>query len=271
MTCYTRSFMIDYLLDRVSEGDRHDFEGAYFEDDDLFEELAEIEYEIIDAYIAEKLSDAVRRDFEVNYLKNPDRNQRVEAAKAAYRVAEESDRSLRHRKPRTWSRFLPQNVWKPVVACIVLAGVMGAWIVFLGLRHRTREKLAVNHDYTVNTGSRSSDDDEQSALSPLHTLVPGLTRGIGYRNLVDRSPKATRVLLQVMPAKHSSKYNAVVESTEGSVVWRMNGIHPETEGSAIVLELPADVLPPGDYVLIIKGLDAMDVYTFRVTLSNRAQ
>ena len=270
MTSYTRSFMIDYLFDRVSESDRRDFEGAYFEDDDLFEELADIEYEIIDGYIADKLSDAVRRDFEVNYLKNPDRKQRVEVARAAYRAAEKSDRSLGRKKPRTWSRFLPQCVWKPAVACVVFAGVVGAWFVFLGLWHHTQEKLAVNHDYTVNTG-RSSHDDEQSALSPLHTLVPGLTRGTRYRNLVDRSPKATQVLLQVMPVKHSSKYNAVVESAEGSVVWRMNGIHTSTEGSAIVLELPADVLPPGDYVLIIKGLEAIDVYTFRVTLSNRAQ
>lgn len=263
--------MIDYLFDRVSEGNRRDFEGAYFENDDLFEELADIEYEIIDAYIADKLPDAVRRDFEVNYLNNPDRNQRVEVARASYRAAEESDRSLGRGKPRGWSRFLPQYVSKAVVACVLLAGVIGAWIVFLGLRHHQREKVAVNHEYTANPGSGSSHDHEQSVLSPLHRLVPGLTRGTGYRNLVNRSPKATRVLLQVIPVKYSSKYNAMVESAEGSVVWRMNGIPSATEGGAIVLELPADVLPPGDYVLIIKGLEAMDVYTFRVTLSNRAQ
>jgi hypothetical protein len=256
--------MIDYLLERVSEGDRRDFEGAYFEDDDLFEELADIEYEIINAYIADKLPGAVRRDFELKYLNNPDRKQRVEVAKAAYKPAEESDRSPRCRKR---GRFLPQYVWKPVAASAVLAGVVGA---FLGLRHRTQEKLAINHELTVNTDSRLSHDDEQSALSPLHTLVPGLTRGTRYRNLVDRSPKATQVLLQVMPANHSSKYGAVVESAEGSVVWKMNGIHQATEGSPIVLELPADVLPPGDYVLTVKGLEAIEVYTFRVTLADRA-
>jgi len=70
-----------YLLNALSEADRAQFEMLYFEDDDLFQRLCEVEEELITDYVYERLTDSERRLFDEHYCVTPERRKRIEMAR----------------------------------------------------------------------------------------------------------------------------------------------------------------------------------------------
>jgi anti-sigma factor RsiW len=72
---------VRYLLGELPTPDRDRFEGEYFADDSLHEQLLAVECELIDAYVRGDLSESERRYFEDRYLATPEGRQRVEHAK----------------------------------------------------------------------------------------------------------------------------------------------------------------------------------------------
>src|SRR5712692_8637182 len=73
--------MAKYLLGRMSEGERADFEKQYLVNEELFEELVVTETETIRSYLSGSGSEAERREFQSRFLATPSRRQRVEFEK----------------------------------------------------------------------------------------------------------------------------------------------------------------------------------------------
>ena len=74
--------IIAYLLGELPEEELLRFERRYLKDDDLFQELNEIEDELIDDYVSGALSAERRAAFEKNFLRSSERRDKVEFAGA---------------------------------------------------------------------------------------------------------------------------------------------------------------------------------------------
>ena len=74
--------IIAYLLGELPEEELQRFERRYLKDDDLFQELNEIEDELIDDYVSGALSAERRAAFEKHFLRSSERKQKVEFAGA---------------------------------------------------------------------------------------------------------------------------------------------------------------------------------------------
>ena len=89
--------MTRYLFGELSEAEQSQLEARYFTDAQTFDQLTQLETELVDSYARGRLSTRMRERFERAYLGNPDRRARLRfgealAAKldeiAASRVAE---------------------------------------------------------------------------------------------------------------------------------------------------------------------------------------
>src|SRR5437879_647486 len=66
-----------YLLGDLSSAQQDDLETKYFDDDELFSQLATVEDRLIEDYCQNRLDPARRERFEKYYLSTPQRRQRV--------------------------------------------------------------------------------------------------------------------------------------------------------------------------------------------------
>ncbi len=74
--------IIAYLLGELPEEELQRFERRYLEEESLFQELQEIEDELIDDYVTGALSAERRTAFEQYFLRSPERRDKVEFARA---------------------------------------------------------------------------------------------------------------------------------------------------------------------------------------------
>ncbi|HEX7313011.1 MAG TPA: hypothetical protein VF297_03775 [Pyrinomonadaceae bacterium] len=105
-------------------------------------------------------------------------------------------------------------------------------------------------------------------------LTPGLVRGGGARTLAVPAGTSSVALRLNVEAGTYQSYRAVIESADGQPIWRADSLKPRRSnntGASINLpSIPARVLPPGDYVLLLSGLrpdggsEGVADYSFKV-------
>src|SRR5258705_4559054 len=76
------TLIADYLLGALPEEDLERFEARYLQDETLFEELQEIEDELIDDYASGALKTHQRSLFEQYFLRSSERREKLEVARA---------------------------------------------------------------------------------------------------------------------------------------------------------------------------------------------
>ncbi|MDX6499875.1 MAG: hypothetical protein QOG23_3135 [Blastocatellia bacterium] len=158
--------IIAYLLGDLSEAESDRFEERYLEDESLFQEMQEIEDELIDDYASGVLTGADRTRFEKYFLRSSQRQEKVtfalaitehaadwkkktEATKAAGTqaspvVSDEKNRSLGKVLPfKRWLRPVPAwREWRAVAAAVLVA--IGAGALWLRNRELRRELATAN-------------------------------------------------------------------------------------------------------------------------------
>ncbi len=83
-------------------------------------------------------------------------------------------------------------------------------------------------------------------------LTPGLSRDIDSTKQLTIPANTTQVRLQLKlkrPGAYSS-YQAVLQNLDGAELWQRTLPRP---GQTATVTLPAKLVPPGDYVLVLKG------------------
>ena len=105
-------------------------------------------------------------------------------------------------------------------------------------------------------------------------LTPGLVRGGGTRTLPVPGGASSVALRLNAEAGTYQSYRAVIESADGRQVWRADSLKPRRPtGAGVSLNLPAipaRILPPGDYILLLSGerpdggFEGVADYSFRV-------
>lgn len=106
--------MAQYLLGELSEAEQMRLEERYFGDKNLFEQLLEVEDELIHKYVKKELSPRERRQFERHFLSRPKQREKVKVAEALmiYLAREQSPREPKAAKTPT----SPASIWRAVEA-----------------------------------------------------------------------------------------------------------------------------------------------------------
>jgi hypothetical protein len=87
-------------------------------------------------------------------------------------------------------------------------------------------------------------------------LLGRLSRGEQESKPLLIPPEVNQVRLQARTEANYPHYQAVLQTAENRLVWSSGNLeaHPFPGGNGISVDLPSSLLPPGDYVLTIRGL-----------------
>lgn len=294
----TDSLLVRYVLGEASPEECSGLEDNYFADADLFEELVAAENDLVDAYARGQLADADRRKFEKHFLVTPERRQRVEFAKAllghiapeAGEIQQEKTNSLTSRPP-----LAALNRWSAAqLATLVFLAAIVAWSVLMTIQNFRLQKEVARlqteigrlqeiqrtlqqqmQTFEASISGREGGGQIQEKANPsvaILTLNPGIPRGNGPDNSIAISSEIRSVRLQLVVEDHGyTKFNATVETANGSEVWQAQNLIVQTRRETKVnLTLPAKVLADGDYIVNLTTVgsngrtESINSYVFRV-------
>jgi hypothetical protein len=264
-----------YLLGEVSEDERVEIEQGYFADDGLFDQLVDVQNDLVDAYAQGTLPAVERKRFEERFLTSSSGVGRVEFARALQRKI--AARTARKPEPVSFRQFA-------IAASVAIIVTAAAMLTFLLQR---RQELPI-------TDSRPQAQQQQRAVPPAPVqaqtqtaplrreqapaaLVTVLLTAGGTREseaappLVLRpAPQFVQVELVLEDDRYDS-YAAELQDVEGRVLWKEKSLRARTgqSGRTVAASVPARLLPPGDYVVVLQGIrggKASDInnYTFTV-------
>jgi anti-sigma factor RsiW len=299
-----------YLRGELSEEQEVELEKGFFRDEDLFERFLAVEADLLDAYARGEMPAPEREQFERRLLSTPRRRGRAEFAKIFAGLTEEARvrrnavaaRSSFERSQSGLRRALGISL---AIAAALLVGV--GWLLIniaqvredKALLERQREalqrevtglkqqalQLQARAEETPSqakkTGSESSlgGQTETSIRSELPRtvsfLLTALLRDTSEANTFSVPPGTETVVLKVvLEAGDYSSYSALIQTTSGANVWRRDRLRSPRgrNGKVLVLELPARLLPAGEYVLELRGQtggksEEIAGYSFRIVSS----
>jgi hypothetical protein len=263
-----------YLLGDVSDDKRSEIEQGYFADDAYFDQLIDVQNDLFDSYARGTLPAADRKRFEERFLTRGSGIDRVEFARALKeKVAARSGR-------KTGSvRLLA------IAASVVIVVIAAAWMTFslqrrpqppiTSSRPKPPQQQRTTPPAPVQAQTQIAPVQSKPSASALITtvlLTPGGTReSEAATPLVLRpAPQFVRVELVLEDDRYDS-YAAELQDVEGRVLWKAHSLRATTapSGRMVAVSVPAKLLPPGDYIVILKGIrqgEASEVnnYTFTV-------
>ncbi|HEY8132146.1 MAG TPA: hypothetical protein VII12_09655, partial [Thermoanaerobaculia bacterium] len=120
-----------YLLGEASDDERAEVEQGYFADDELFDQLVELQNDLVDSYAQGTLTPTERKRFESRFLTSSSGMEQVEFARALQRKAEARlGRRPVMRPRRAGLRRLA------IAASVAIVFLAAAWMMFsLQRRH----------------------------------------------------------------------------------------------------------------------------------------
>lgn len=171
----SKQMMKRYLLGELSEQEQVALEERYFGDPNVFNEVLQVESELVDAYARGQLSTEMRERFEHSYLKHSARRNRVEFAKSLTTRIDEREASVTRAQesPQSalnfswWQRLLgtiggrrPMLRFSMAFATVLIL-LAGVWIFFNIKRQQLPQGEAAQH--------REQTPPEQPAVTPQQT------------------------------------------------------------------------------------------------------
>ena len=261
-----------FLLGELNEERREQVEERLLTDTDYRDEVLMIEGELVEDYLTEKLPPDDRSNFEKHYLSAP-RQQRnlkltkvlLEAAKTAPAPANNFLHRFLHRlRDIFWPRG--HNLRYAVVA-LILIGVVGSIVAYRAWRSSSQSAELQAELIRLNT---SGNILSPSSSVPSVTLLPFNLRDIGSlpRLTVASASEVAQLRVTIAPNNYQN-YNVTVNAIADTQEIKFD-VKPQSTGNTLILQLPARVLKPNDYLVTIRGVNAQgateDVgeYAFRV-------
>jgi phage terminase Nu1 subunit (DNA packaging protein) len=154
------SHIVNYLLGRLPESELDELESRYLHDEDLFQELQEIEDELIDDYASGVLPTEQKKSFEEYFLRSAERREKLTFAQAmtkraiawqqqtvlaveAREPAESTSSGEKRRGSKLWEKPVPAwRQWAAVAAALVFA--IGSGTLWLRNRELRRQLVAAD-------------------------------------------------------------------------------------------------------------------------------
>jgi hypothetical protein len=286
-----KRLMTRYLLGELSPQEHEQFEDRYLADPDLFEQLSAAEDEMVRSYLRGECSETENAALEKRIAASPDWRQKVEFERSlmehvssipapGIESADERSTSALASKARgsTWSlvpafRLAAVAVW----IFIIIAGV---WLITTNLR--LQHELAQAQAEKLDLEHRTAELQQQLALlaanpplsMPPFVLTTHLVRDTSRQKPLMIPSGISSVPIQLVLDKDTfPSYDAALETPEGNRLWQQKDLKSQTAADGkhlIALDLPANLLPPGTYILKLNGTSPnrkpqeVAVYIFRM-------
>lgn len=271
----TDNLMIRYLLGSATEDEQLQIEERFFQDDDAYLELQALEDELRYEYAQGGLSSEQRKQFEARFLKTPDDRKKVELAGSVLgklnqvRAETPAPVETRQAKP-SWfaSLFTSPRFSFAASAAALLIVAAGSWFAVDSMRLRQevasleqRQKQIASDAQQQVAQARQELDKERARskeqapkTSPANfgfLLAPGLVRSTdGIKRLaIPRGAQEVQLQFDVKVKGDFASYRAELQDLDGTTLWSGKVSQPS-------VSIPSRILPPGDYVVMLKGITA---------------
>jgi hypothetical protein len=273
----------DFVLGRLDEQPRLEIEERLVTDPEVFAALGAAEQELAEAYLEGTLSAAEKKGFERHYMIDPRHHTHVDVIRL---LKVHAVRSARTTAPAVsdWRRlaelFRLHPAWTAAAASVVLL-LIGGNLTFMLWNYRlqdqsdqVREHVAGLTSLVASLQTRLESQQAVPGQTPPFVLTAGQLRSIGPTARIEVPPGARVVRLQLqLQGERASSYKAVLADADGIDLWFQAKLAATSiDGrDAVMILLPAELLPRGDYQVKLNGISAggdpmlVATYTFRVT------
>jgi len=163
--------MRHYLLGELSDSEQVALEEKYFADSQVFDEMTQVESDLVDDYVRDRLPVQARKQFEQSYMINPKRRERVKFAQALATgldrteapsaVAQKSVKMVSEQRGllKSLRRLGLAPAFSLAIVSLLIA-VIGIWS-FIEAR-RMRQELA---DTTIRAGQEQRERELQQQVA----------------------------------------------------------------------------------------------------------
>jgi len=263
-----------YLLGQLPEEDGSEVEARLLTDREFCEELSIGEDDLVEQYLSGALSSSERQAFESHFVLSPERQQKVRFARALKKYVSAGDEEEQENPieieavpergavtpfPGSRPKIFPfrNQVVASLAAALVLIVVVGGGLILMRVwqtQRGTGRALAVE-------------------LSPRPA-----TRGEGEVKQLSLAPDVGSVRLQLdLPKNEYPSYEAAVRDSSLRTVLTTKDLKPQPidNFSALMLDVKADLLTPGDYRVHVSGTtpegrsESVATFSFKITPPQR--
>jgi hypothetical protein len=276
-----------YLLGELPEEESAALEEQYFGADDVFAAVLAAEDALAEEYLRGGLSGPDRERFERRFLSTPDGRARLGIVRdVASRPAPRAGTR------RTGLGLALPPLWRAAAAAAVLTAVAAGWLLTQGRDRRPPAVAGIEPrpglPMASPPGGAASPHPKLAPAPPRPvpaeavlsvTLAAGLVRDPGGMTAFE-IPRNTTTLRLVLPLPRDEypRYRVSLQTPEGSERASQDRLTPRggPSGRSIEVRVPAKLLAPGTYVVIVSGLtadgrtEAAGEYVFRVTRPARS-
>jgi len=275
MTRYDDSTMRRYVLGAATEDESAAIEQEYFDRLDVLDRVSAVEEDLIDEYLSARLAPADRVRFERHYLATPRHRTRVAVVRSLRSAAPEAPVERRRFSWRAWTAsFDVMRSWTPIgqvamAAAVLLLVAAGTWrlgrpAAVVPVAGTTPAPIAARQaepPATPRGGPPPATADVPVTARPTVvalTLSPIAVRAAGDTATLTIPAGTDVVALHLegdAPARNV-KARAVVRTVAGTEQWRGEAASDSASATTARIEIPADRLPPDDYIVELSGTDA---------------
>ncbi len=281
-----------YLVGACSEAEQARVEEAFFADDEVFERMQQIEDDLIDRHLQDRLDGEERERFREAYATGP-RRDRVDFARTMTHVldggaAASARGGAAAPAPRAtggWPGLAPGwGIALAAAAVIVFVAGASVWQMralrsSLETARSDNEALRQQQEAarrrieelegrtTALAGELARERENAPAPTPAgrtratvatFVLAPGLLRSArGPVRIEARGVDEVRLRLDLDPGIAAERFRAELRGADTRVLWVQEGLTaaPADAGSAVLMTIPAAALQPGEYEVVLSGAD----------------
>lgn len=267
-----------YALGLASADEQETIEKRLLTEENIFNQLLKVEEELAEAYASEGLENQEKERFESRFLNDPDWRKKVRFEKSLNRYVVAHQGRGRFRQHRQGPLTVAFSRWRLAMVAALLSAVVfllgsSLWLLreTTHLRRQVaqaqsqhsqderrereialqleREKDQVGQLERDLAGLRIHPNSKETRVVSL-LLKPGMSRAAGGNSTAKLSPAVREVHLdlQIRDPRYPS-YDAELQTVEGQVVWRQNGLKPSGTRKVAVAVLPSTLLIRSDYLM----------------------
>jgi hypothetical protein len=294
-----RARAIEYLLGKLPEPEAAAFEEQCFLDNELFEETAALENDLLDSYVRGDLPETERQQFEKGYLISPARRANLDFSRvlSGHLSTQTSTKNTAENKSASTFRSVQNWPARLAWAAMVLVAIAAfAWITIVNRRlhqdvdsmraqqaefqdqqQELRQQIASLEAQVRGTGSVNQQTANNPAILSL-VLVPGMNRsGVAAPKLMMAPAPQVKLQLYLEHDDYSS-YRASVENAQGQQIWEKKDLKSQAGAQGartVAVEASSSILKSGDYLVKLAGRAAngnwedVEDYRFQVVTASR--
>jgi hypothetical protein len=251
-----------YLLGDLDEKQQEQVEERLLCDDGFSDRLYAAQDNLIDDYVFDLLPEDERQRFEKKFTLDDERREKLLFARTLESYVSVEDVRPRKdvRPPSRWWKNLSSllrehKAWSAtafatLILLIFLAPKIASWLKLSDQAAQSQHRASIERQ--LAEFNKRPFDQTQPKLNL--TLQPILLReGSEMKEAVLTGHIKNLDLKLVLPQVRYGRYRALVQMVEGSEIFAIGGLEPEAGTPEVLLRIPSEFLPAGDYQIELKG------------------